>query len=260
MGDLIEVSESGPGACPTGITDLDQLLNGGVPKGNAVLVAGPPGTGKTTLCLEFIARGAEEGESGAFISVTEPVDRLIGFADGYEFFDAGQIDAGKLNFFDLRRIAERLGLSEDEYSLDDTDALLTVLTNIVEEYGIKRLVVDSITALCHHIGSANRIRDFLYRLGERLADLGCTTLMTSEVSGGDEQGYSAYGVEESIADGIIAMNDLERSGDLLRTLQIVKMRGTKHSRTRQVVQLGGRGLRLTPLLAFRGGFEGTGGG
>lgn len=252
MGESAEVQTGSPGVCPTGISDLDELLNGGIPEGNTVLVSGPPGTGKTTLCLEFICRGAAQGEHGAFISVTEPIDRLTHFADSYGFFNRDLVNAGTLNFLDLRVIAERLGLPDDGYSLDDTEALTQVLENVVQEYGIQRLVIDSITALCHHIESPNRIRDFLYKLGTKLATLGCTTFLTSELSAGTE-GYSVYGVEESIVDGIIDLDDLERSGDLLRTLQIVKMRGSKHSRTRQVVHLGSDGLHLTPLLAFRRG-------
>lgn len=255
VGESAEVQTGPPGVCPTGISDLDELLNGGIPEGNTVLISGPPGTGKTTLCLEFICRGAERGEHGAFISVTEPIDRLTHFADSYGFFDRDLVNAGALNFLDLRVIAERLGLPDEDYSIDDSDALLQVIESVVQEYGIQRLVIDSITALCHHLESRNRIRDFLYQLGSSLSKLGCTTFLTSELSAAEE-GYSVYGVEESIVDGIIDLDDLERSGDLLRTLQVVKMRGSKHSRTRQVVHLGADGMNLTPLLAFRRGGNG----
>lgn len=268
MGDLAHQVTGGQAElCATGIEDLDDLLNGGIPRGNVVLVSGPPGTGKTTLCLEYVSRGAAMEENAAFISVTEPVDRLLTFARGYAFFDEQEVEKGTLNFFDLRLIADRLGLPDDQYDLEDTQALLSVIESIVKEYEIERLIIDSITALCYHLGSPHRIRDFMYQLGETLSALGCTTFLTSELNGGPggersgSRAYSTYGVEESIADGIIAMDDLERSGDLLRTMQVVKMRGVKHSRTRQVIQLDSKGMRLTPLLAFRSGsFQGGGGG
>lgn len=261
MGDLAHRMTGGQAELsPTGIEDLDGLLQGGVPRGNVVLISGPPGTGKTTLSLEYLCRGAETGENGAYISVTEPVERLLTFARGYDFFDEREVEKGALNFFDLRLIADRLGLPDDEYDIDDTQALLSVLESVVKEYQVERLVIDSITALNYHLGSAHRIRDFMYRLGETLSTLGCTTFLTSEVNGDRQGRYSTNGVEESIADGIVALDDLERSGDLLRTLQVVKMRGSRHSRTRQVIRLGGDGIRLTPLLAFRSGAAPMGGG
>ncbi len=61
-------------------------------------------------------------------------------------------------------------------------------------------------------------------------------------------GYSQYGVEEAIADGIILLGNLERRGDLLRTIQVIKMRGTTHSRAKYVLDLTPIGVLLAPLL------------
>ena len=61
-----------------------------------------------------------------------------------------------------------------------------------------------------------------------------------------EEGYSRWGVEEAIADGVIVTGNLERRGDLLRTLQIVKMRGTTHSRAKYVLDLTTAGVLLVP--------------
>ena len=60
--------------------------------------------------------------------------------------------------------------------------------------------------------------------------------------------YSKYGVEEAIADGVILMGNLERNGDMLRTLQVIKMRGTSHSRAKYVLDLTTAGILLVPLL------------
>ena len=69
----------------------------------------------------------------------------------------------------------------------------------------------------------------------------------SEISPSAER-YSLYGVEEAIADGIVVMGNLERRGDLLRTIQVVKMRGTQHSRTKYVLDLTPCGVLLVPML------------
>jgi circadian clock protein KaiC len=80
-----------------------------------------------------------------------------------------------------------------------------------------------------------------------LSAKGCTSLLVSEIRSTDE-GYSRWGIEEALADGVIVTGNLERRGDLLRTLQIVKMRGTTHSRAKYVLDLTTSGVLLVPLL------------
>ncbi|MCK5024906.1 MAG: circadian clock protein KaiC, partial [Thermoplasmata archaeon] len=90
-------------------------------------------------------------------------------------------------------------------------------------------------------------REFILKIGKTLSDRGCTSMLISEISPSAER-YSLYGVEEAIADGIVLMGNLERRGDLLRTLQVVKMRGTNHSRAKYVLDLTPAGILLVPLL------------
>src|SRR5580658_10983893 len=80
--------------CITGIEGLDDILGGGVPRGNMVLVAGSVGTGKTTLCLEFLVRGAERGERSLFLSVTEASAKLIQNLSTFEFFRVSLVSDG----------------------------------------------------------------------------------------------------------------------------------------------------------------------
>ena len=75
----------------------------------------------------------------------------------------------------------------------------------------------------------------------------CTSLLVSEVAAQSDS-YSMFGVEEAISDGIILMANMERRGDLLRTLQVIKMRGTMHSRAKYVLDLTPEGVLLVPLL------------
>src|SRR6266702_5598727 len=58
--------------CVTGIEAIDHILNGGIPRGNTVLVSGSVGTGKTAICVEFLIHGALQGENTLYLSVTEP--------------------------------------------------------------------------------------------------------------------------------------------------------------------------------------------
>lgn len=236
------------GFCKTGIDDLDQKLGGGIPNGNTVLMVGSSGSGKTTLCMEFLSNGARQGERGVFFTITEPLFKLTKNMENFEFYDKKLIESGMVNIIDLRIISDRLGLDAEKYSVEDASALLDVLKDIADELQVKRLVIDSITALCYRLQTKELIRDFIFKLGSSLAAMSCTTILTSEVPP-NEIKYSQNGIEEFIADGIIVLGDVDRKGDLIRTLQLIKMRGTAHSRSKVAMNISSkRGVEITPLL------------
>ncbi|MCX6667084.1 MAG: circadian clock protein KaiC, partial [Euryarchaeota archaeon] len=212
------------GLCNTGIEELDIQMGGGIPVGSTVLMVGSSGSGKTTLCMQFLINGARKGERGVFFTITEPLFKLTKNMEGFSFYDKKLIESGMVNLIDLRIISERLGLDTEKYTVEDAAALLDVLKDIADELNVKRLVIDSITALCYRLQTKEMIRDFIFKLGSSLAAMKCTTFLTSEVPPRVFQ-YSQYGIEEFIADGIIFLGDVERKGDLIRTFQMIKMRG-----------------------------------
>ncbi len=241
------MAESTRDRCKTGIAGLDSILNGGIPRGNTILITGSCGTGKTTLSLEFLVHGALMGERSMYLSVTEAPEKLVENMITYEFFNKKLILDKKLIFVDLQEIYVKLGLEKLEFSLEDVNILVDQIVKMVKELGIKRLVIDSITSICYRLTSKEEIREFILHLGKELSDLGCTTILVSELLP-SARGYSQYGVEEAIADGIIYMGNLERRGDLLRTIQVIKMRGTTHSRAKYVLDLTSIGVLMAPLL------------
>ena len=239
------------GLCNTGIEELDIQMGGGIPVGSTVLMVGSSGSGKTTLCMQFLINGAKKGERGVFFTITEPLFKLTKNMEGFSFYDKKLIESGMVNLIDLRIISERLGLDTEKYTVEDAAALLDVLKDIADELNVKRLVIDSITALCYRLQTKEMIRDFIFKLGSSLAAMKCTTFLTSEVPPRVFQ-YSQYGIEEFIADGIIFLGDVERKGDLIRTFQMIKMRGMAHSRTKFAMSISAKnGVELTPLLKSR---------
>ncbi len=233
--------------CVTGIQGIDHILNGGIPRGNTVLVSGSVGTGKTSICIEFLVRGALYGEPSLYLSVTEPTDKLLRNVIPFDFWDDKLVRQGKLQFVDLPKVYEKLGIDKDELSLEEGRRLTDEIVGLVEEGHIRRLVLDSGTSVAYRLKEQERIRDFFLRLGQSLSAKMCTSLLVAEVMPQTE-GYSRFGVEEAIADGVIVTANLERRGDLLRTLQVVKMRGTQHSRAKYVLDLTTSGVLLVPLL------------
>jgi KaiC/GvpD/RAD55 family RecA-like ATPase len=237
--------------CQTGIDELDVMLDGGVPTGSTVLVVGSSGSGKTTLCMQYLINGARKGERGVFFTITEPLFKLTKNMEGFDFYDKQLVESGMVNLIDLRIISERLGLDTEKYTVEDASSLLDILRDIADELNVKRLIIDSITALCYRLQTPEMIRDFIFKLGSSLAAMKCTTFLTSEVPPRKFQ-YSQYGIEEFISDGIMFLGDIERKGDLIRTFQIVKMRGAAHSRTKAAMSISTtNGVELTQLLKSR---------
>ena len=238
--------------CATGIQGLDDILGGGIPRGNMILVSGSVGTGKTTLTLEFLVRGAERGERSLFLSVTEASDKLIQNLSTFEFFRSDLVTSGALVFVDVPVIYDRLGLDREEMTAEDRDLLVLTIQGLVTELGVKRVVLDSLTSVCYRIRKEERIRDFMLKLSQALSALDCTTLLVSEVAQTPGR-LSLYGVEEAIVDGVILLGNTRRQGDIIRVLQVIKMRGTSHSRAQYVIELTPIGMLMAPHL--KGGHQ-----
>lgn len=233
--------------CVTGIEGIDHILNGGIPRGNTVLVAGSVGTGKTSICIEFLVHGALSSENSLYLSVTEPTSKLLKNVIPFDFFEEKLIKQEKLQFVDLPEMYEKLGIENKEFGFEEVKMIVDSIQELVEENDVRRFALDSVTSVSYRLKDPELIRDFLLRLGTVLSGRGCTSLLVSEISPGDD-GYSRLGVAEAMADGVIVTGNLERRGDLLRTLQVVKMRGTSHSRAKYVLDLTTSGVLLVPLL------------
>ncbi len=241
------VEESQRERCLTGIDSLDNILNGGIPLANTTLVTGTCGTGKTSLSLEFILHGANEGEVGLFISGTEGPERLMDSMIPYDFFTPKLLKEGKVEFLSLQELYGSAGIDGPEIDTKGAQALIKAIAAAVKKRKAKRLVIDSVTSVCARLSARDMVREFVSELIQALAKQGCTAILVSEVPAGSTR-YSPYGVEEAVADGIILLGNLERRGDLLRTLQVVKMRGTTHSRAKYILDLTSCGVLLAPLL------------
>jgi KaiC/GvpD/RAD55 family RecA-like ATPase len=231
----------------TGIKALDEILDGGIPKGHLVILAGSCGTGKTIMSEQFLFEGARNGEKGIYLSLSEPRDKIIRNMEDFAFYDTKMVDSGKVKIVDISSDA---GLKGSD--LRNSEDLMKLIRELIQESEANRVVIDSITALAANLGDYVKIRNFIYELGFELTYLGCTTILISEIPPQVFK-YSANEVEEFIADGVMLMTDFERKGDLLRAFQVIKMRGVKHSRNKFILKILDEGITLIPL--FKAGIE-----
>lgn len=228
----------------TGIDALDQVLHGGLPNGATILLSGAAGTGKTTLCYQWLLEGwNKHQEPGLFLSVTEPVTKALNNVKKLDFCNEDAIGMGKVHFADLRTNMEQVGFHGTPVTPDQMQQLLDEINNLVLESGAKRVVIDSITAIAYRLQDPGKIRSFIFELGTVLTYLEATVILTSEAAG---ESYSVFGVEEFICDGIIGMSYHDEYGGIARKLQIRKLRDKEYDSRPVSYRLGLSGVHLYP--------------
>jgi KaiC/GvpD/RAD55 family RecA-like ATPase len=239
----------GPGLMPTGVDDLDEILRGGIPNGNSVLLTGASGSGKTSTCMEILCRGASLGEPGVMFLTSETPEQTATNYGPFHFYDEALVEGGQLVLLDMNETYKGLGIAHPDtgLSIDDGHKLLEAIEKAVDDAGAKRLAIDSITAVLATFEHESRIRTFLKDLVRSMASKGVTTILTSEIPP-DTIRYSTLGFEDALVDGVILLSNVESRGDLLRSIQIIKMRGTDHSRSVYVMDLTVHGIIIAPIL------------
>jgi circadian clock protein KaiC len=222
----------------TGVATLDALIEGGIPRGFTVLVAGNPGTGKTILTTHFLYAGLSRGEAGVYVSFSESKNQ---FYDNFERFGMKFLDFEKDNKFAFLDFAS---VNKDGIA----DALQEVL-DISRRLGAKRVVIDSFSAILLAFDNINEARIALHVvLGKMLRSEGITNMLIAEVPVGTHSIGS--GMEEFVADGIIQLEHGPTDA-VPATLKVVKMRATSMSREPHVCIIGEKGMIVYPKQALK---------
>lgn len=230
--------------CVTGIEGLDSILGGGFPRGSLVLVTGVPGVGKTSLALEFALRGAIVGEKSLVLTTVERPEKLVSSVPQFGFFDWALMDRGLL---EIKEIAEFAG-GGPVYSAHEAQEQFARLGESIASYirgnGVRRLVIDTYHTLFYGVRDDVASQNLLMSLSETMYANACTAILVTDAS-------PSTSIESVIADGVVVLGNYERRSDLLRTLQVLKMKATSHSRAKYVIDLTDCGVLITPML--RGG-------
>jgi circadian clock protein KaiC len=197
----------------TGVPGLDALMNGGIPKNNLVVLSGDPGSGKTIMCTSFIYEGAKRyNEPGVFISLEENREDII--------------KSGQLIGFDLQPLIDKKMVEIVAVELYDFDKLKELIEDTIHRVKAKRLVIDPGVIFRLYFKEELEARKQILSLGKVIKKSGCTAIITNEASTKD---YSLFGLEEYVADGVIILSHKKEHEQFLRSVAVVKMRGTKIS-------------------------------
>jgi len=224
----------------TGISGLDDMLEGGFPVGSLITLAGRPGTGKTIFASQFLYQGAREAaEPGMYVSMLE------GRKAYFRNMTRLGLDLPPLEKKNLFRFLEMPTLSAE-----GLPAIWEEIVRNIDEAGIVRLVIDSFTAMSQAFGTQGDIRVFTHMLlGKIIGGAGCTTLMITESAPGFLGAEVPNpGMQEFIADGVLHFHLVPVAGDArVRYIEITKMRGTNHQMGPIPIDIGNRGISVRSI-------------
>jgi circadian clock protein KaiC len=227
----------------TGVPGIDEMIGGGVIAGDAVMLTGPAGSGKSTVATQFIVEGLANGETGVIAVFEEYPEEYLARANTRNPDVGKMIAAGKLEVIYLRP----LDLSVDE--------ALAAILEAVERLGAKRVVIDSLSGFEVALAPTFRedFRESLYRLVGTLTATGVTVFMTAEVSEAFSEARFTTEKVSFITDEIIIQRYIEMEGELRRVMAVIKMRGSDHSHEFRTYEVTSKGVVVGgPLTAYDG--------
>ena len=229
---------------PTGIQGLDDITEGGLPRGRVSLIAGAAGSGKTVLAMGFLVNGAEKfGEPGLFVSFEESSGDLeTNFAS--QGFDLKRLQKKGLLALDHIRIERNEMEETGEY---DLEGLFVRLGAEIDAIKAKRVVLDTIEVLFSAFTDEVVVRSEIKRLFAWLAERGVTAIVTGEAG---ERTITRHGLEEYVADFVVVLSHLVSDETATRRLRIVKYRGSAHGTNEFSFLIDERGISVLPISSL----------
>jgi circadian clock protein KaiC len=230
--------------CPTGIQGLDEITNGGLPRGRPTLLCGGAGCGKTLFAAEFLVRGAVQfGEPGVFMAFEETEAELKANVASLGFDLAGLIRRKKIAI-DYVHIERSEVQESGEY---DLEGLFVRLNHAIDSIGAKRVVLDTLEALFASLPNEAILRAELRRLFRWLKDKDVTAVITAER--GREQ-LTRHGLEEYVSDCVILLDHRVNEQIATRHLRVVKYRGALHGTNEFPFLIGDEGISVLPITSL----------
>jgi circadian clock protein KaiC len=222
------------GRVSSGVPGFNKISEGGFKQGSINLVAGNPGSGKTTFAVQFLMDGLKYGEAGVYITFEENKKKLF---DDFKAFG-----------WDLERY-ERMGLLRFlEYTPEQIRRIVMegggTLESVITQLKVKRLVVDSVTSFSMLFGSELAKKESSLAFFELITKWGCTALLTGQAKQLSPDDLSSQLDFE--VDSIVVLHHFKKKGIRERAIEIMKMRGTKIPEKTMRLILDKGGLKVDP--------------
>lgn len=228
------------GRIRTYVRGLDEMMQGGVPRGFVVLVCGHTGTMKSSFCFNMIYQGAKmEGRRALYLTLEQGRESIIEHMEKLQM-PIGDVD--EVTIIDLGRLRkDEVANAAKAGQVDWASSIISTLKSYKEMFGCEVLVFDSLAAL-YALTEFKNPRGELFHFFEKLRDLGLTVFLISEMPT-DREVFGLYGVEDFLSDGIIhlCLKRVENTSNLY--VNINKMRQTNHDKS------------FFPLIFEDGGFS-----
>ena len=228
------------GRASMGVPGLDEMMDGGLPRGYSMLLAGPSGSGKSILAAAFLNAGVRNGETGVIAAFERRPNR----AHNQEL--ARNIEQG------------RIGLVQSHAADISIEEVVHLLAKEIHRLKATRVVIDSLSGFELALGPSFKedFRESLLRLVASLTALGVTVVMTSELEDRyTDLRFSPYGTA-FMTDAIIVQRYIEVESRLRRVIAVVKVRDSAHSDELREYSIDDSGIRLGTMLAGQEGLLG----
>lgn len=223
-----------------GVPGLDEMMDGGLPRGYSLLLAGPSGSGKSILAAAFLNAGVRNGETGVIAAFERRPNRAYGKALALAMED------------------DRIGVVESHAADVSIEEVMQLLIAEIARLGASRVVIDSLSAFELALGPSFKedFRESLLRLVTSLTGMGVTVLMTSELEDRyTDLRFSPYGTA-FMTDAIVVQRYVEVHSRLRRVLAVVKVRDSRHSDQLREYRIGDDGIEVGATLADHEGLLG----
>ena len=220
----------------TGVPGLDNLLGGGLPEFSFNLIAGAPGSGKTTLAHQIMFSLAGPTSRALFFTVLgEPALKMLRYQQQFPFFDIDKVNQS-IRF---------VNLSAD--LLDgDFDRVLSRIAQEVKDYAPSFVFVDSFRSVVQsgkqsELG-ASELQGFVQRLGMQMTSWQATTFLIGEYQLPEAEASPVF----TVADGIVWLTQNLHRNSLVRKMQVVKMRGQAQAPGLHTFRITDQGIQVFP--------------
>jgi len=239
----------------TGVPGFDDLFEKGIPKGNAIIVAGGAGSGKTIFCLQTLFNHVQHGEKCFYMSFEESEERLIKHMadfgwDVKKYIKSGKLKIKRLSPFEITRSVDAMLAKEKGELLIEIDPVI-----LPKDFKPDLIALDSLTAIASAFtGKEDSYRIYIEQLFRFFEQLGATAFLITETEQIPKI-FSTTGVEEFLADGVIVIYNIKRGDVRENAIEVLKMRGEKHQKKIVAMQISDQGITVYPEQEIFGGID-----